>query len=418
MLARRDRRGDDPRVGHAAGSVGLAVALVPAGCAELLQRRPRVAGGLAQRGGAAWLVVLGIGGADPVLEVAERDANGAAAARGDHVDRRVEAVLFGERLDLRDVGVGQSERLAGVLEVVAVVAQAEAERAVGQQRAALLVGEVAEVLGDEHQPQRVVARAARVLVQPRPRRGRLGERPALLDDQLALARPRAEMVERAVDARPPQPLHLPLDVLDGREHQRRREPLGQAGEVEQRQRRVRRDGGGPVGDVAEAAVLPVGLEAQQQRLQPVRVARRSVRRLRGAVGERVDEQLLARSLSGLAREPVRGFDAGPDQRLLVGVERPHASLGVVRVPDQQRVQREQQLGLVRRHAGRVGDVPRADHVAAGVPDLHAPGAGDQRRERVVVPGALGVAVLVGGGGAVEDERRGRPARCSEGRARS
>ena len=65
----------------------------------------------------------------------------------------------------------------------------------------------------------------------------------------------------------------------------------------------------------------------------------------------------------------------------------------------------------------VGDVPRADHVAAGVPDLDAAGAGDQRGERVVVPGALGVAVLVGGGGAVEDERRGRPARCSEGRAR-
>ena len=41
-------------------SVGLAVALVPAGCAELLQRRPRVVCGLAERGGAAWLVVLGV----------------------------------------------------------------------------------------------------------------------------------------------------------------------------------------------------------------------------------------------------------------------------------------------------------------------------------------------------------------------
>ena len=124
----------------------------------------------------------------------------------------------------------------------------------------------------------------------------------------------------------------------------------------------------------------------------------------GAVGERVDQQLLARPLAGLAREPVGGFDAGADQRLLVGVERAHASLGVVRVADQQRVQREQQLGLVRRHARGVGDVPRADHVAAGVADLHAAGAGDQRGERVVVAGALGVAVLVGGGGAVEDER--------------
>ena len=84
-------------------------------------------------------------------------------------------------------------------------------------------------------------------------------------------------------------------------------------------------------------------------------------------------------------------------------ERPDSSLGVVRVTDQQRVQREQQLGLVRRHPGGVGDVPRADHVAAGVPDLYAAGAGDQRGERVVVAGALGVAVLVGSGGAVEDE---------------
>ena len=144
----------------------------------------------------------------------------------------------------------------------------------------------------------------------------------------------------------------------------------------------------PVGDVGEAAVLPVGLEAQQQRLQPVGV-RACQSAAGGAVGERVDEQLLARSLSGLAREPVGGFDAGADQRLLVGVERSHASLGVVRVADQQRVQREQQLGLVRRHARGVGDVPRADHVAAGVPDLDAAGAGDQRGERVVVPGALG-----------------------------
>ena len=48
-------------------------------------------------------------------------------------------MLFGERLDLGDVGVGEPERVAGVLEVVAVVAQAEAERAVCQQRAALFV---------------------------------------------------------------------------------------------------------------------------------------------------------------------------------------------------------------------------------------------------------------------------------------
>ena len=124
----------------------------------------------------------------------------------------------------------------------------------------------------------------------------------------------------------------------------------------------------------------------------------------GAVGEHVDQQLLARPLSDLAREPVGGFDAGSDQRLLVGVERSDPAFGVVRVADQQRVQREQQLGLVRGHAGGVDDVPRADDVAAGMADLDAAGAGDQRGERVVVAGALGVAVLVGGGGAVENER--------------
>ena len=211
------------------------------------------------------------------------------------------------------------------------------------------------------------------------------------------------MIERAVDARPAQSLHLALDVLDGREHQRRREPLGQAREVKQRQRRVRRDRGRPVGDVSEAPVLAVGLESQEQRLQPVGV-RTGERAAAGAFGERVDQQLLAWSLRAIGGTGVRGFDAGADERLLVGVQRSHSSFGVVRVTDQQRVQREQQLGLVGRHARGVRGVPRADDVAARVPDLHAAGAGDQRGERVVVAGALGVAVLVGSGGAVQDER--------------
>ena len=171
-------------------------------------------------------------------------------------------MLLWKRLDLRDVGIGEAERLAGVLEVVAVVLEAEAEGAVGEERATLFVREVSEVLGDEHQPQRVVARASRVLVEPRPGRRRLGERPAFLDDELALARPCSEVVELAVHAGAPEPLHLALHVLDGREHQRRREPLRQASEVEHRQRRVRRHCRRGVGDVRQRSVLAVGLEAK------------------------------------------------------------------------------------------------------------------------------------------------------------
>ncbi len=90
--------------------------------------------------------MLGIRGTDPVLEVTKGDTDGAAPPGGDHVDRRVDALLLGERLDLSDVRVGQAEGFAGVLEVVAIVAQAEAQRPVGQQGTPLLVGEVAEML--------------------------------------------------------------------------------------------------------------------------------------------------------------------------------------------------------------------------------------------------------------------------------
>jgi hypothetical protein len=57
-------------------------------------------------------------------------------------------------------------------------------------------------------------------------------------------------------------MDVPLDVVGHCERQRRREPIGQAGEVEQHDRRVLGDGGRPVGDVGERAVLAVGPEAQ------------------------------------------------------------------------------------------------------------------------------------------------------------
>ena len=73
----------------------------------------------------------------------------------------------GQRADLGDVGVGEPDGVAGVLEVAAFVGQAQRDGVVAEQRAALLGVEVAEELGDEGQPQRVVPRPARVLVQPR-----------------------------------------------------------------------------------------------------------------------------------------------------------------------------------------------------------------------------------------------------------
>ena len=65
------------------------------------------------------------------------------------------------------------------------------------------------------------------------------------------------------------------------------------------------------------------------------------------------------------------------------------------VADQQRVQRDQELGLRRRHARGVGDVPGVEDrvVAAGAEVDHAR-AGDQRGELLVVAGVPGRAALV------------------------
>ena len=74
----------------------------------------------------------------------------------------------------------------------------------------------------------------------------------------------------------------------------------------------------------------------------------------------------------------------------------------MRVADQQRVQREQELDLLIGDVLDVGHVPRADHRAVRSPELHPPRARDQRQQRVVVPGAARRAAIVGGAGAVGD----------------
>ena len=227
------------------------------------------------------------------------------------------------------------------------------------------------MLGDEHQPQRVVARAARVLVEPRARGWRwVSAHPSsMISWHLPAHGPDVGRARRRRERG--AALHLPLDVLDGREHQRRREPLGQAGEVEQRQRRVVGDGGRPVGDVGERAVLAVGLEPQQQRLQRVGVGRRSAARwLARSASASISSCSRGRS-PVCWRSAVDGVDAGAHSVSSSAVERAHSSLGVVGVTDQQRVQREQELALLRRHLAGVGDVPRADHGAAGRADLDA-----------------------------------------------
>ena len=140
-----------------------------------------------------------------------------------------------------------------------------------------------------------------------------------------------------------------------------REPVRQAGEIEQHQRRVVGDGGRAVGDVGQGPVLPVGAEAQQQRLQLVGVG--AVQLARGlAVAQRVDEQLLAGPLAAVGAAAVDVRDGVAQQRLLVGVQGAHESVGVVGVADEQRVQRQQELALLVGDAREVGDVPGADDV--------------------------------------------------------
>ena len=74
----------------------------------------------------------------------------------------------------------------------------------------------------------------------------------------------------------------------------------------------------------------------------------------------------------------------------------------MRLPDQQRVQREQELELLVGDVLEVDDVPRADDRAVRGTELHSAGAGDQREQRVVMAGAAGVAAIVGGARAVGD----------------
>ena len=125
--------------------------------------------------------------------------------------------------------------------------------------------------------------------------------------------------------------------------------------------------------------------------------------LRGlAVVQAVDEQLLARALAACGAAAVDVADGVAQHGLLVGVEGAHQSVRVVGVPDQQGVQRQQELALLVGDAGDVGDVPRADDVAVGGAELHPARARDERHQRVVVTRAGGVAGVVGGGGAVGD----------------
>jgi hypothetical protein len=78
-------------------------------------------------------------------------------------DQLREVVARGGRVgvgvDSLDLLGSQADGVAADLQVVDVVLQAEAQDAVTQQRSPLLVGEVFEVLADEDQPQRVVARS-------------------------------------------------------------------------------------------------------------------------------------------------------------------------------------------------------------------------------------------------------------------
>ena len=68
--------------------------------------------------------------------------------------------------------------------------------------------------------------------------------------------------------------------------------------------------------------------------------------------EGVDEQLLAGALAGGGAVAVDVADGVAQQRFLVGVQGAGQPGGVVRLADQQRVQREQKLGLL------IGDMRR------------------------------------------------------------
>jgi len=87
-----------------------------------------------------------------------------------------------------------------MLEVLGVVLEAERDRLVLQQRVPLRGGEVAEELRDEDQPQRVVPRAPRVLIEPGAGGCRRGQLPTFLDDEEQPPRPPAGVAVRRVES--------------------------------------------------------------------------------------------------------------------------------------------------------------------------------------------------------------------------
>ena len=81
------------------------------------------------------------------------------------------------------------ERVLDVGELAGLLAQEQPHRRVRQQRLAVLVVEVRELLADRDQPQRVVAERRHELVEPAAGRRPLDQLPRLIDHQKAAPRP-------------------------------------------------------------------------------------------------------------------------------------------------------------------------------------------------------------------------------------
>ena len=125
-------------------------------------------------------------------------------------------------------------------ELVEAGAEEQPQHAVAQQRLALRVGEVGQVLGDDQQRAREVPGAARPFVEPRAG-GRGQQRlPGLVDRDERAARPRPRRLAGMGEVVRAAALDVAVDEVDERQHHRPGERVGQPGEVEEQQRRAGR----------------------------------------------------------------------------------------------------------------------------------------------------------------------------------
>ena len=282
---------------------------------------------------------------------------------------------------------------------------------VAKQRATLRVGEVGEVLCDHEQRAGDVAGPPRPLVQPRARGRRHQRLPRLINRDERAPRPRTGGAAGTGEVVCATLLDVAVDEVDQREDHGSRERVGKPREIEEMQRRAARDRGLTVSKprdrpVANVRVQPLGQAPELGRDAGIAVVLVGDLLAREAT-QLLLEEPLARRFAAHRAALVHRLDPAREECALESSQRGGTA---DRIPDQERVQRDEELALGGRDPAGIGDVPGVeDRVALLGAEVRDPRARDQRGELLIVPGLTARAALVLTGGPIDDVA-GRAAR--------